>query len=46
LPIPDLVIAAAAELAGQTVLHYDSDFELIADVTGQPHQWVLPRGSI
>lgn len=34
--IPDLVIAAAAELAGLTVLHVDKDFELIADITGQP----------
>ncbi len=34
--IPDLVIAAAAELAGLTVLHQDKDFELIAGITGQP----------
>jgi predicted nucleic acid-binding protein len=34
--IPDLVIAAAAELGGLTVLHLDKDFDLIADVTGQP----------
>jgi len=33
--IPDLVIAAVAELAGLTVLHVDKDFDLIADVTGQ-----------
>lgn len=33
--IPDLVIAATAELAGLTVLHVDKDFDLIADVTGQ-----------
>lgn len=34
--IPDLIIAATAELAGLTVLHLDKDFELIADVTDQP----------
>ena len=34
--IPDLLLAACAELAGLTVLHLDRDFELIADVTGQP----------
>ncbi|MBK5330507.1 MAG: PIN domain nuclease [Ilumatobacteraceae bacterium] len=34
--IPDLVIAATAELSQLTVLHVDKDFELIADVTGQP----------
>jgi predicted nucleic acid-binding protein len=33
--VPDLIVAATAELAGLTVLHVDKDFELIADVTGQ-----------
>ena len=33
--VPDLLLAAAAELADLTVLHLDKDFELIADVTGQ-----------
>ena len=34
--IPDLLIAAAAELAQRTVLHLDKDFDLIAELTGQP----------
>ena len=34
--IPDLLIAATAELAGLTVLHCDKDFDLIVAVTGQP----------
>jgi len=34
--LPDLVIAATAELAGLTVLHLDKDFDLIAEITGQP----------
>jgi hypothetical protein len=34
--IPDLIIAATAELAGLTVLHLDKDFDLIAKITGQP----------
>ena len=34
--IPDLIIAATAELAGLTVLHLDQDFGVIAQVTGQP----------
>ncbi len=34
--IPDLLIAATAELAGLTVLHLDKDFDLIATLTGQP----------
>src|SRR5690606_8867022 len=33
--VPDLLIAATAELADLTVLHVDKDFDLIADVTGQ-----------
>lgn len=33
--VPDLLIAATAELADLTVLHVDKDFELIADITGQ-----------
>ncbi len=44
--IPDLVVAAAAEHAGLTVLHYDADFDLIATVTAQPTEWVVPRGSV
>jgi predicted nucleic acid-binding protein len=34
--IPDILIAATAELADLTVLHHDKDFELIATITGQP----------
>ena len=34
--IPDLIIAATAELAGLTVLHLDKDFDIIAQITGQP----------
>ena len=33
--IPDLIIAATAELAGLTILHLDKDFEVIAAITGQ-----------
>ena len=46
LPIPDLIIAAAAEAARMTVLHYDADFDTIAAVTGQDMEWVVPRGSL
>ena len=38
--IPDLLIAATAELAGLTVLHCDKDFDLIAAVTGQAAEWL------
>lgn len=46
VPLPDLLIAACAESAGLTVLHYDADYDRIADVTDQPVQWVVPRGSV
>jgi predicted nucleic acid-binding protein len=42
--IPDLLVAAAAEELGVTVLHYDADFDLIAAVTGQATRWVVPAG--
>lgn len=43
---PDLLIAAAAESAGVPVLHYDADFEAIAEITRQPTRWIAPRGSL
>jgi predicted nucleic acid-binding protein len=44
--IPDLLVAAVAEVEQLTVLHYDADFDLVATITGQPASWVVPRGSI
>ncbi len=44
--MPDLLIAACAESANLTVMHYDADYERIAEVTGQSVQWVVPRGSV
>jgi predicted nucleic acid-binding protein len=38
--IPDLLIAATAELAGLTVLHVDKDLDLIAEFTGQACEWL------
>jgi predicted nucleic acid-binding protein len=43
--IPDLLIAATAEKAGLTVLHYDRDYDRIAEVTGQPTEWVVEAGA-
>jgi predicted nucleic acid-binding protein len=42
----DRLIAAAAEVHGVTLLHYDHDFDHIARYTGQPTEWVAPPGSI
>ncbi len=44
--LPDLIIAATAEVHGATVLHYDADYDRIAAVTGQPTEWVAPKGSL
>lgn len=46
VPIPDLIISAAALMSGLVVLHYDADFERIAAVGGASHEWVVPQGSI
>jgi len=43
---PDLLVAAAAERERVTVLHYDGDYDFIAQVTSQPMQWVVPRGTV
>jgi len=38
-----LLVAAVAERHGVTVLHHDTSFDLIAKVTGQDVQWVVPE---
>src|SRR6516165_1154600 len=43
---PDLLVAAVAERERVTVLHYDTDYDLIAHITGQPTQWIVPRGTV
>lgn len=42
----DLLIAAAAEGAGVTLVHYDPDYDAIGRVTGQPTRWLAPKGSL
>jgi hypothetical protein len=39
--VPDLLLAATGELADLTVLHVDKDFDLIAEITGQPVERLL-----
>lgn len=45
LSLPDLLIAATAELRRLTILHYDGDFDMIASITGQPTRWVVRPGT-
>jgi predicted nucleic acid-binding protein len=44
--VPDLLIAAVAEAASLTIVHYDAAFDKIATVTGQLVEWLVERGSI
>ena len=46
MAIPDLLIAAVAEINDLAVMHYDADYDRIAEITGQSCEWVVPRGSI
>jgi len=43
---PDLLVAAVAEREQVTVLHYDADYDFIAEITHQTVEWVVPRGSV
>jgi predicted nucleic acid-binding protein len=44
--IADLLTAVLAAEHGMTVVHYDSDFDIAAEVLGFEHRWVLPRGTV
>lgn len=44
--IADLIIAASAEAGGAVLWHYDQDYDRIAKITGQPTEWIAPRGSL
>jgi predicted nucleic acid-binding protein len=44
--IADLITAAAAADAGLGVLHYDADFDTLAEVLPFESQWLAPRGSL
>jgi predicted nucleic acid-binding protein len=46
VPLPDLLISAVAERNSVTVLHYDTDYDVIATVTRQPMSWIVTRGSV
>jgi predicted nucleic acid-binding protein len=43
--VADLLTAVLAAAHGMTVLHYESDFEIAAEVLDFEHRWVLPRGT-
>ena len=45
LSLVDGLVAAVAESRDLVVLHYDADFELVARITGQAHEWIVDRGT-
>ncbi len=45
LSLVDGLVAAIAEARDLVVLHYDADFELVAGITGQAQEWIVPRGT-
>ena len=45
LSLVDALVAAIAESRNLTILHYDADFDQVSAVTGQPTQWIVPRGT-
>ncbi len=45
ISLVDALVASVAESRGLVVLHYDADFELIAQLTGQPTEWIVERGT-
>ena len=42
----DLLIATLADAHDVTLIHYDADFEIAAEILPFRHQWVLERGTI
>jgi predicted nucleic acid-binding protein len=44
--IADLLTAVQAAEHGLTILHYDADFEMAAEVLPFEQRWVLPRGTV
>jgi len=42
----DLLIATLANAHDVTLLHYDADFEIAAEVLPFQHRWALERGAI
>jgi predicted nucleic acid-binding protein len=46
IPIVDYLLAAAAQEIGAAVLHYDADYDTLAEVMEFESIWLAPRGSL
>jgi predicted nucleic acid-binding protein len=46
MPIVDYLVAAAAQETGAAVLHYDRDYDTLAEVIDFESVWLAPPGSL
>ncbi|MHB8243388.1 MAG: PIN domain-containing protein [Solirubrobacteraceae bacterium] len=46
IPIVDYLLAASAQESGAAVIHYDRDYDLLAEVMTFDSVWLAPPGSI
>jgi predicted nucleic acid-binding protein len=46
ISLVDALVAATADSRQLTILHYDADFELVAKLSGQEHEWIVERGTV
>jgi hypothetical protein len=46
IPVVDYLIAAAAQDTGAAVLHYDRDYDTLAEIMGFESVWLAPPGSL
>jgi predicted nucleic acid-binding protein len=46
IPIVDYLTAASAQETGSAVLHYDHDYDTLAEVMGFESVWLAPPGSM
>lgn len=46
LPIVDYLVAAAALELGAAVIHYDQDYDTLAEVMGFDSVWLAPAGTL
>jgi predicted nucleic acid-binding protein len=44
--VVDYLIAAAAQETGAAVLHYDRDYDTLAEIMGFESVWLAPPGSL
>jgi predicted nucleic acid-binding protein len=46
LPVVDYLLAATAQETGAAILHYDHDYDTLAEVMGFESVWLAPPGSM